>query len=117
MHRPVITIEDTDSIEKAIETLWKHGISQLPVMKGDRAVGSVREETLLRIIKEKNVKDLSNTSIQSLIEESFPIVSIETDIDETARILSLGYPAILVSEHGMMVGIVTKIDLIARHMM
>lgn len=117
MHTPVITIEDTDSIEKAIGTLWKHGISQLPVMKGDRSVGSLREETLLRILKEKDVKDLSNTSIQPLIEESFPIVSIETDIDEATRILSLGYPAILVSEHGMMIGIVTKIDLIARHMM
>jgi len=117
MHAPVITIEDTDNVDKAIEKLWRHGISQLPVMKGDRATGSIKEETILRAIKEKNVKDLSNVSIQSLIEESFPIVSIETDVDEAARILSSGHSAILVSEHGMMVGIVTKIDLIAGHTM
>jgi len=115
MHAPVIAIEETDSLDKVIEKLWKHGISQLPVMKGDRAIGSIKEETILKAIKENNVKDLSNYSIQSLIEESFPIVSIETDVDEAARLLSSGHSAILVSEHGMMVGIVTKIDLIARH--
>ena len=117
MHTPVITIEEADSLENAIEKLWEYGISQMPVMRGDRAVGSVKEETILRVIKEKKVKDLSNTSIRSFIEESFPIVSIETDVDEAARILSSGYSAILVSEHGMMVGIVTKIDLIASHSM
>jgi predicted transcriptional regulator len=117
MHQPIITIDIEDTIGKAIETLWKHGISQLPVMNGDRIVGSLKEETILRKMKDENVKDLLNTSVSSLIEESFPIVSIETDLDKVSRLLSAGSSAVLVSEHGLMVGIVTKIDLIAKHIM
>lgn len=49
------------------------------------------------------------------MEEGFPIVSIDTDLDEVARLLSAKSPAVLVSEHGTMVGIVTKIDLIAKY--
>ncbi len=117
MHQPVITIDIQDTIEKSIEMLWKHGISQLPVMNGDRIVGSVKEETILKKMKDENIKELLNSSVSSLLEESFPIVSIETDLDEVSRLLSAGSSAVLVSEHGLMVGIVTKIDLIAKHIM
>ena len=117
MHQPVITINIEDIIGKTIETLWKYGISQLPVMNGDCVVGSVKEETILKKMKYENVKDLLNSSVSLILEESFPIVSIETDLDEVSRLLTAGSPAVLVSEHGLMVGIVTKIDLIAKYIM
>ena len=59
----------------------------------------------------------STAAVWSTGSRSVKGVLFETDVDEAARILSSGYSAILVSEHGMMVGIVTKIDLIASHSM
>jgi len=117
MHQPVITVDVEETIGKAVEVMWKNGISQLPVMKGDDVVGSMKEETILKKLKDENFKDLLNMSISYLLEEPFPTVSIETDLDEVSKLLSMGSPAVLVNEHGRMVGIITKIDLIAKQMM
>lgn len=117
MHQPVLTIDSDETIGKAAEIMWKHGISQLPVMKGDRVIGSIREDSLLQKFKEGDIKELLNVSVFNLLEESFPIVSIEDSLDEISRLLSSGCPAVLVSEHGRMVGIITKIDLIAQRML
>ncbi|MBM5804786.1 MAG: helix-turn-helix domain-containing protein [Candidatus Verstraetearchaeota archaeon] len=117
MHQPVITVDVNETIGKAVEVMWKNGISQLPVMKGDNVAGSVREETILKKLKDENFKELLNMPILYLLEDPFPAVSIETDLDEVSKLLSMGSPAILVNEHGRMVGIITKIDLIAKQMM
>jgi len=117
MHQPVITVDTEETVGKAVEVMWKNGISQLPVMKGDDVVGSVREETILKRLKDENFKELLNMSISYLLEEPFPVVSIEMDLDEVSKLLSMGSPAVLVNEHGRMVGIITKIDLIAKQIM
>jgi predicted transcriptional regulator len=117
MHQPVITVDTEETIGKAVEVMWENGISQLPVMKGNHIVGSIREETILKKLKDVSFKDLLNSSISYLLEEPFPIVTTETNIDEVSKLLSIGIPAIVVSEHGRMIGIITKIDLIARQMM
>lgn len=117
MHQPVITVDTEETIGKAVEVMWKNGISQLPVMKGDNMVGSIREETILKKLKDESFKELLNIPISYLLEEPFPTVTIEADLDEVSKLLSMGSPAIVVNEHGRMIGIITKIDLIARQMM
>jgi predicted transcriptional regulator len=117
MHKPVIVVNIDETIGKATEIMWKYGISQIPIINNGGIVGSLREESILKKFKEEKSKDVSNLPISCLLEESFPIVSIETNYDEVSRLLSNGNPAVLVSEHGSMVGIITKIDLIAKHVL
>ncbi len=117
MHQPVIAIRPDDTVGKAIEIFRKHGISQLPVIEDDKVVGSIREETILRDLKNGKINDLLNASVGDLLEEAFPIVSMNTDIDEISKMLSSGDSVVLVSEHGRMVGIIAKIDLIAKHLL
>jgi predicted transcriptional regulator len=117
MHQPVTTVDAEETIGKAVEVMWKNGISQLPVMKGDDIVGSIREETILKKLKDESFKELLNMPISYLLEKPFPIVTNDTDLDEVSKLLSMGSPAVLVNEHGRMVGIITKIDLIAKQMM
>jgi predicted transcriptional regulator len=115
MHSPIITVRIDEPLENAVELMWKNGISQLPVVENEKIVGSLREETILKEVAKGSVKDLFKQKVERFVEEGFPIVSIDTDLDEVARLLSAKSPAVLVSEHGTMVGIVTKIDLIAKH--
>jgi len=117
MHSPVITINWNETIGNGVEILWKHGISQLPVIKNNEVVGSIREETILKKFNEENIKDLLNKSIAYITEEPFPSVSIDANINDVLRLLSIGTPAVLVNNHQRMVGIITKIDLIARRVM
>lgn len=114
MHSPVITINSNETIGKGVEVMWKHGISQLPVIKDNEIIGSVREETILKKFNEENIKDLLQKSIFYLIEDPFPSVSIDANLDDALRLLSIGAPAVLVNDHQRMVGIITKIDLIAK---
>ncbi|MEN3035885.1 MAG: CBS domain-containing protein [Candidatus Methanosuratincola petrocarbonis] len=115
MHAPIITVGIDEPLEKAVELMWKNGISQLPVVENGKIVGSLREETILKEVAKGSIKDLFKQKVGRFVEEGFPIVSIDMDLDEVARILSAKSPAVLVSDHGTMVGIVTKIDLIAKH--
>lgn len=117
MHQPVISVDLEESIGKAVELMWKHGISQLPVFQDDKLVGSIREDTILKRLQDENIKDLLKRKISYLIEDPFPVVSVNTDIENVTKLLLSGSPAILVSDHGRMVGIITKIDLIAKHIM
>lgn len=117
MHQPVISVDLEESIGKAVELMWKHGISQLPVFHNDKLVGSVREDTILKKIKDEKIKDLLRRKVSYLIEDPFPVVNVDTNIEYVTKLLLSGSPAVLVNDHGRMVGIITKIDLIAKHIM
>lgn len=117
MHQPVISVDVEETIGKAVELMWRNGISQLPVLKDDKIVGSIKEDSILKKIKDENIKELLNKKVSYLKEDPFPIVSVDANIGEITKLLLSGSPAILVSDHGRMVGIITKIDLIAKHLM
>ncbi len=87
----------------------ERGISQLPVMIGERVIGSLTEEGLLR-----NISSLSpETKVFEIAEEVFPILPMETSISLLRDMLSL-YPAVLIQERGKIVGIITKSDLLSK---
>ncbi|MDI9643780.1 MAG: CBS domain-containing protein [Candidatus Verstraetearchaeota archaeon] len=114
MHSPVLSVGIDEPLENAVQLMWKNGISQLPVFRKSKVVGSIREDNILKEFAKGNVKDLLKRPVADFIEESFPVVSIDSDIEEVSRLLSAKNPAVLVSDHGTMVGIITKIDLIAK---
>src|SRR4030042_2708388 len=47
MHSPVITIDIKDSVQTAVELMKKHSISQIPVLKENTIIGSIRESTII----------------------------------------------------------------------
>ncbi len=117
MHQPVIFVDLEETIGKAVELMWKHGISQLPVLQDEKVVGSIKEDTILKKIKDENIKELLNRKVSYLKEDPFPVVNVDTNIENVTKLLLSGSPAVLVNDHGRMIGIITKIDLIAKHLM
>ncbi|MCC6012863.1 MAG: CBS domain-containing protein [Candidatus Verstraetearchaeota archaeon] len=114
MSSPVISLDANDTVEKAIELMWKYGISQLPIFQNKKLIGSIREESILSKIKDEKIENLLNKKVYDLREEPFPVINAETSIEEVGKILLSGKPAVLVEENGKIVGIITKIDLIAK---
>lgn len=117
MSSPVIHVEAEETVEKAIELMWKHGISQLPIFQKGKLIGSIREDTILSKIKDGNVSELLKKKVYYLKEKPFPVVNENTSLEEIARLLMLGSPAVLVSENEKIVGIITKIDLIVKRLL
>lgn len=114
MHEPVITVNITDTVRRVIELMKKHGISQIPVLKEGKVVGSVQESILVdRIVRSGNPERFFSTPIYDIIGEKFESVDSTTNIMDVLNLLSSGEPAILVLNQDKIVGIITKIDVLS----
>jgi len=114
MHGPVITINALDSVQKAIDLMKRNAISQLPVLKGDKVIGSIRESTLInRFSKSKNSEAFFSSSVYNIMDEPFITVESNITVDSVVDLLLKGHPAILVIEQKKIIGIITKIDVLS----
>ncbi|KON30670.1 hypothetical protein AC480_00610 [miscellaneous Crenarchaeota group archaeon SMTZ1-55] len=114
MHGPVITINAIDSVQKAIDLMKKHAISQIPVLKGNKIIGSIRESTLInRFSKSKNTETFFSSSVYNIMDEPFITVEPNITIESVVDLLLEGHPAILVIDQKDIVGIITKIDVLS----
>ena len=114
MHGPVITINALESVQKAIDLMKKNAISQLPVLKDDKIIGSIRESTLInRFSKSKNTETFFSSSVYNIMDEPFITVEPNITVDAVVDLLLKGYPAIIVLEQKKIIGIITKIDVLS----
>ena len=86
-----------------------NGVSQLPVLQDGKAVGSIQEVTLARILHDG--ADLSTLSVAKIMARPLPQLDTSVNLDEAYRLLLAGNPGVLATEHGAVVGIITRIDL------
>jgi len=105
--RDVISVRVSDPIRRAIELMRRHGISQLPVLSGDRVVGSISEATIARRLEEIRSLEMR---VGEIMDEAFPTIPEDSSVDLVRRLLQ-EYPAILLQKNGRITGIVTKADL------
>ena len=113
MKSPVITVNAKNQVRDVVKLMRKNGISQIPVLRDNLVVGSVQESTILeRFAFTKDFKEIFDLTVDRIMEDPFPIVRDNDDINEVIDLLFKGYSAILVRASGKLVGIITKIDVI-----
>lgn len=114
MHRPVITIDAMEPVYKVIRLMRKQGISQLPVTKNGKIVGSIQESTLIdKILFISKKRNIVYEPVQNIMEDRFTMVRPSSNFEDVLVILSRGYPAVLVTDKDKIVGIITKIDVLS----
>jgi predicted transcriptional regulator len=114
MNSPVILINAMESVQKAIDLMKKNAVSQLPVIKGNKIIGSIRESTLInRFSKSKNTETFFSSSVYNIMDEPFITVEHNITVDAVADLLLKGNPAIIVLEQKKIIGIITKIDVLS----
>ncbi|MBS7655382.1 CBS domain-containing protein [Candidatus Bathyarchaeota archaeon] len=113
MHKEVVGVNKKDSVVKVARLMSETGYSQLPVFNEEKkVVGSVTEKTILdQIVRAKDPKELSNLSVEEIMEGAFPTIDEKSPV-ETASFLLQYSPAVLVVRKGEVAGIVTKADLL-----
>ncbi len=107
--KELISVSPKDKIRDVIQLFNKYGFSQLPVIQDGKAVGSIRESKVMKNIFEK--PELIDADVEDIMEQSFPILDKNTDIKTLKKYLSES-PAILVSEFGRIIDIITRYDII-----
>ncbi len=116
MYRGVISVECSDSLEKAVRLMKKNSISQMPVTENGKVVGSISEDSFLESILNKTLKGNDSDSLEcfkvrDLMGESFATVGPKTPERSFLPLLKQS-KAVLVMEKGEMEGIITKADLL-----
>ena len=106
MNKKIVSLTSNDNIKDSVRKMKKFGISQMPVIDGHKIIGLVSESTLLDALISKKGK-----RIDEIMEETPPIVSKKASIKVVSNLLR-HYPAVLVSESGKLIGLITKADLL-----
>ena len=108
----VISIQKDEPLAKVVRLMKDHGYSQIPVFNGQQSVGSITEKTILRqILAGKDLAQISKLPTEDIMEEAFPQVSEEAPLSLISSLLQ-NYSAVLISRKGIVVGIITKADLL-----
>lgn len=108
MHEAVVSVSPDDSVRDAAGLMDEEAYSQLPVLEHERPVGSISQSDLVGLAEDDRQKPVS-----AHMSESFPTVAAEASIDEVRHLLEY-YKAVMVTEGGEAVGIITEADVTAR---
>ncbi len=108
MQKKIINVSPSTKIKDAISMMKKHNISQMPVMHEGKCVGLITESVILDALMTKKPKDVSD-----VMAECPPIMSKTASVNVASDLLR-HYPTILVSDHGKIIGLVTKSDVLSK---
>jgi predicted transcriptional regulator len=107
MTKNIVSISSNEEVFKAIHLMKKHNISQIPVIDSNVSKGSIRELTIIKNLE----KNIGERKVKEIMEESFPVID-SNDTTETARSLLDFHQAILFTEKGKIVGMMSKTNLL-----
>jgi cystathionine beta-synthase len=105
----LITVRPGDLVAAALAKMNEMGLTQIPVLEDGKPVGSLRENHLLS--KVFNERDLLEVPVSNVMDESFPTVDVDDDVNVVSRKLRSS-PAVLIEEYGRITGIITRHDLL-----
>lgn len=109
---PMITVRDTDPVQRAIELMQEHQIDQLPVTtESGQNVGSINDIITMQVVYER--KDPSTIPISSLMGRPFPQFDKNEEIEMVYKAFKLGTAMVVVMDEGRAYGVLTKFDMMA----
>jgi cystathionine beta-synthase len=92
----LVSVEVSDSIEKAARFMRDHDFSQLPVTAGGRIVGSLNEQSVFECIVHD--ADKKSNPVESIMQPAFPFADITTPLASISEMITPENPAILVRD-------------------
>ena len=103
----VLFAKPNDSVLKVSEVMMRHAISQMPVLSGDRVVGTITEKSIIKNLS----SNIANERVEKIIGPPLPIVSEGKPVD-AIRPLFERHQGVLVARNRRIVGIITRSDLL-----
>ena len=107
---PLVTVFAEELVSHAMAKMRKFGISQIPVLKDGKFVGSIDDLHVYQTLVDQ--PELRDTPISSIMNDPFPIVSENTPVDDLCKLITKNSPAVLVELANGSFHIVTRHDVI-----
>ncbi len=103
----VIFAKLPDKVLKVSEVMMKKAISQLPVILGDKIVGTVTEESIIRNLG----IDIADQTVEKIMDPPLPLIPEDASVNVVRSLLE-DHPGVLAMRKGEVVGIITRSDLL-----
>ena len=105
----LVTVSPNELVSGALNKMSEYNISHLPVIENNKSLGLVDEaEVMSKLIENP---DLANKKVGDIMNKPLPIVDEQDDIKVAIKNLKKS-PAVLVTEYGNIVGILTRYDVL-----
>jgi cystathionine beta-synthase len=108
---PLITVQQNDTVKTALDLLRQYEISQLPVMNGREQVGSVNDVGVMQSVFDH--ADIIHQPVSEVMARPFPALEQFDEIERAYKLLTLANPAIVVTDDGELIGVLTRQDIIS----
>ena len=105
----IVTATPEESISDALRKMEEYNISHLPVLEDNKSVGLLEEADIMA--KLMNSPDFINKKVSEIMDKPLPVFDEQDDIKDAIKSLKKS-PAVLVSEFGNIVGILTRYDVL-----
>lgn len=107
MTRNVIFARPSDEVLKVSEKMIEKAISQLPVQKQGKIVGTVTEESIIRNLHIKIAKE----TVETIMDPPLPMIPENVEVNVIRPLLE-DHLGVLIVHRGNVVGIITRSDLL-----
>ncbi|MBP2133007.1 putative transcriptional regulator [Methanomicrobium sp. W14] len=111
MHSPVIGVQVNETLAQTVAIMEAHGISQIPVLEKDVAVGCISESAIINAMDEGRIQKIQSHVVSDFMEDGFPTIPLSSCMDTIIHLLH-NHHAVLVADKGKVTGVITKYDLI-----
>ncbi|HEX7078182.1 MAG TPA: cystathionine beta-synthase [Candidatus Eisenbacteria bacterium] len=106
----LVSVNYDETCSRALDLIREFNISQLPVLKDGKVVGSVTEGALLQTVLSGNAQ--GDTRLEYLLEKPLPTVPLDAHLPRVMKLLAASNAAVAVDESGRPAGILTRFDLL-----
>jgi cystathionine beta-synthase len=109
--RRFFSAQSSETVRQAFKLMKDQDISQMPVMDGDKIVGSLTETAVLHFLLENPMRN-AEAVVSEVMGTPFPSVDIEMAISQLNKYISKETPAVLVKDMAGATHVITNYDLI-----
>jgi cystathionine beta-synthase len=108
---PLVTLYAEELVSHAIAKMRKYAISQIPVLKDGKIVGSIDDSHMYQLLIDD--PELRDAPISSIMKPAFPVVRSTVHLDDLCRLINKDTPAVIVELEDGNYHIVTRYDIIS----
>lgn len=110
-NRQFFAVQVSETVRNAFNLMKSHDLSQLPVMDGEKIVGSITETQVLHILLENPLNN-SEKLLSEVMGAAFPVVKEDLPISQLSHYISKEMPAVIAQDRSGGVHILTQYDVL-----
>jgi len=111
MVKKIVSAKPADKLHNLVLLMKKHEISQLPVIKEGKIIGSISEKTIMDALMNKGAETVRNSKAEEYMDQIPPSVPYGSQITSVMPLLD-NFSYVIVIDKGEIAGILTKSDVI-----